>query len=288
MIELGIALAFGVAAIKGIQSVYQRKNALGTDEFVTAWASRAFGIPVLGAAIVYQGIPELTRDFLIYVIPQGIAIALASLLIAKAYKESDASIVTPMFAVSPVLLVGTSFLILGEVPTFRGLTGILLITFGAYTLKIDGSKSLTDPLRKLWEERGVQIILLVVLIYSVTANIDKLGVNASSAVMWPLSIYVLSSTILLPVMMKKSPEWKSKIRTDWKPLSVLGVLGGFAVILQMTAFKLTMVSYVVAIKRLSIPLTIIFSFFMLNETESFRERITGSLLMIIGALLISL
>ncbi len=288
MIELGIALAFGVAIIKGVQSVYQRKNALGTDEFVTAWASRAFGIPILGIAIIYQGIPEITRDFLIYVIPQAVMIAGASLLIAKAYKESDASIVTPMYAISPILVVGTSFLILGEIPTIRGLLGVILIAFGAYTLKIDGSRKLTDPLRKLWEERGVQLILIVILIYSVTANIDKLGVNASSAVMWPLSIYFLSSTLLLPVMMKKSGNWKSKIRSDWKPLGILGGLGGISIILQMTAFKLTMVSYVVAIKRLSIPITIVFSFFMLNETESFRERIAGSVLMIIGALLISL
>jgi len=209
-------------------------------------------------------------------------------LIAKAYKESDASIVTPMFAISPILVVGTSFLILEEIPTMRGLLGGLLIAFGAYALKIDGSKNLTDPLRKLWEERGVQLILIVILIYSVTANIDKIGVNASSAVMWPLTVYVLSSTFLLPVMMKKSGNWKSKIRTDWKPLGVLGVLGGGSIILQMMAFKLTMVSYVIAIKRLSIPITIIFSFFMLNEKDSFRERIAGSVLMIIGALLISL
>lgn len=288
MIELGIALALGVATIKGVQSVYQRKNALGTDEFVTAWASRAFGIPVLGLAIIYQGIPEITGDFLLYVIPQGLMIAGASLLIAKAYKESDASIVTPMYAISPILVVGTSFLILGEVPTLRGLLGVLFIAFGAYTLKIDGSRKFTDPLRKLWEERGVQLILIVIIIYSVTANIDKLGVNASSAVMWPLAIYVLSSTFLLPVMMKKSSDWQLKIKTDWKPLGVLGVLGGVSIILQMMAFKLTMVSYVIAIKRLSIPITIIFSFFMLNEKDSFRERIAGSVLMIIGALLISL
>lgn len=89
-------------------------------------------------------------------------------------------------------------------------------------------------------------------------------------------------------MMKKSGDWQSKIRTDWKSLGILGVLGGVSIILQMTAFKLTMVSYVIAIKRLSIPITIIFSFFMLNERDSFRERIAGSVLMIIGALLISL
>jgi len=125
--------------------------------------------------------------------PQGLVIALTSIIIAKAYKESDASIVTPMFALSPILVVGTSFSYSGRNSNFQRFLGIILITFGTYILKIDGSKNLFEPLRKLWNERGVQLILAVILIYSVTANIDKLGVKMSSAVMWPLAIYFLSS-----------------------------------------------------------------------------------------------
>lgn len=101
MIEIGIIFAIGVALIKGIQSVYQRKNALDTDEFVTAWSSRAFEIPVLLFAIAYQGVPELTPKFFMMAIPQSAVIALTSILIAKAFKESDASIVTQC---SPYLL----------------------------------------------------------------------------------------------------------------------------------------------------------------------------------------
>jgi drug/metabolite transporter (DMT)-like permease len=114
--ETGLILAFGVAIIKGFQSIYQRKNALETDEFVTAWSSRVFGIPVLLAAMMYTGLPEVTLSFFLLVVPQSLVIALTSILIAKAYKESDASIVTPMFAISPMLVLGTSFLILGETP----------------------------------------------------------------------------------------------------------------------------------------------------------------------------
>lgn len=288
MIELGIALALGVAMFKGVQSIYQRKNALGTDEFVTAWASRAFGLPILAAAIIYQGVPELGLEFLLYVVPQGLVIAFTSVIIAKAYKESDASIVTPMFALSPVLVVGTSFLILNEIPTLKGFLGILLIALGAYILKAERSRGLLAPLKNLWQERGVQLILVVIVIYSVTANIDKIGVQKSSAVMWPLAVYFFSSIFLMPVMMKKSDEWQTKVRNDWKDLGVLGGLGGAGIILQMMAFEITKVSYVVSIKRLSIPITVLFSFFMLKEKDSFKQRMAGSMLMIVGAILISI
>lgn len=284
----GIVLALGVALIKGYQAIYQRKNALETDEFVTAWASRAFGLPVLLVAILYYGVPDLGIDFFLLAIPQGLVIALASVLIAKAYKESDASIVTPMYAISPILVVVTSFLILGETPNLLGGAGIVLITLGAYTLKIKGSKTLLEPLKKLWDERGVQLILVVLLIYSVTANIDKIAVDMSSPVTWPLTVYTLSSIFLLPVMVRKSNEWGKKIKSDWRPLALLGVLGGVAIILQMKALELTLVSYVIAIKRLSIPVAVIFGYLMLNEKESFIQRILGSALMVIGAILISL
>ncbi|PSH00543.1 MAG: hypothetical protein BRC30_02975 [Nanohaloarchaea archaeon SW_7_46_7] len=285
--ELGILLAFIVAAIKGFQSIYQRKNALGTDEFITAFSSRAFGVPMLLIAIAFYGVPEIGLKFFLLAIPQSLAIAGASIIIAKAYKESDASIVTPMFSLSPLLLLFTSFFMLGELPNIRGAIGIVLITFGAYTLKIGEAKKFLDPIKKLWEERGVQLILIVIILYSFTANIDKIGVKMSSPVMWPITIYVMSSIFMFPVMVKRSPRWKQQIQTEWKPLAILGGLGAITIILQMTAIEITLVSYFVAIKRLSIPLTVIFSYLLLDEKDSFRERITGSAIMLIGAILIT-
>ncbi|MFB6100124.1 MAG: EamA family transporter [Candidatus Nanohalobium sp.] len=288
MIELGILLALGVAVVKGFQSVYERENVLDTDEYVTAWSSRFFALPFLLVFLAFQGVPALSTDVLFYLIPQGLLITFTSVLIAKAFKESDASIVTPMFALSPILVVGTSFLMLGETPSPEGIIGILLITLGAYILKIQESTHVLDPLRKLWKERGVQLILVVILIYSVTANIDKIGVTRSSAVFWTLSIHFTASMLLLPIMIGKSSDWKSKVKNKWQELGFLGSLGGISSLLQMTALKLTLVSYVIAIKRLSIPIAVIFSFFMLKEKESFSERMAGSALMVIGAILITL
>jgi|APHM01.1.fsa_nt_gi EamA-like transporter family. len=286
--ETGLILAFGVAIIKGVQSIYQRKNALETDEFVTAWSSRVFGVPVLLAALVYTGLPDVTLGFFLLVVPQSLVIALTSILIAKAYKKSDASIVTPMFAISPILVLGTSFLMLGETPSILGVIGVILVASGAYVLKSGAEGDMLEPLRRLWEERGVQIILVVILIYSVTANLDKIGVNMSSPILWPLTVYTLSSLFMLPIMAINSGDWRNKIMADWKPLVFLGASGGAAVILQMTAIKLTLVSYVVSIKRLSIPLTVLLSYLYLGETDEFWYRIAGSVLMAAGALLIYL
>ncbi len=94
--------------------------------------------------------------------------------------------------------------------------------------------------------------------------------------------------IMFPVMARKSPDWSSKMKSDWKPLGLLGLLGGVSIILQMTAIDLTLVSYVVSIKRLSIPLTVIFSFFLLNEKDGFKGKIMGSVLVALGVMLVSI
>jgi uncharacterized membrane protein len=286
MIELGLIFASLVAVTKGIQNIYQRKNALSTDEFITALSSRALGVPVLLVGIIYQGMPEIGLNFFLLTVPYSLVIAGTSVLIAKAFKESDASIVTPMYAISPLLVLFTSFIMLGESPNPTGIVGVLSIALGAYTLKAKGSNHLLDPFRKLWNERGVQIILIVILIYSVTANIDKIGVKMSSPVMYPLTTYTLSSLFMMPLMIKKSGNWKTKIRKDWKPLTILGVLGAIGIIFQMAALELTLVSYVISIKRLSIPIAVILSYIMLDEKSSFKERIAGSTLMMIGAVMV--
>lgn len=286
MIELGLILAFLVALMTGLKSVYQRVNAVETDEFVTAWASRFFGIPLLLAGIAWKGIPELSMNYWLLAIPYAFVVAGASILIAKAFKASDASIVTPMFAISPILVLFTSFFMLGETPNPSGIIGVLIIAVGAYSLKAQEANHLLEPFKRLWEEKGVQIILAVILLYSVTANIDKIAVNMSSPIMWPLTTYTISSIIMLPIMMKKSSNWIKEVKTDLKPLLLLGGLSGASIILQMTAIKLTLVSYVVSIKRLSIPITVILSYIILNEKEDFKHRITGAAIMMIGALLI--
>lgn len=288
MIELGIVFASFVALLKGLQSVYQRKDAVDTDEFVTGWSSRVFGLPIILGAVALKGVPNLSPDFFLYAVPQAAVIAFTSIIIAKAFKESDASIVTPMFALSPMLVVGTSFLMLNEVPSLLGLAGVACITLGAYVLKIEESTHVLDPFRKLWEERGVQLIIVVILIYSVTANIDKLGVQASSPVFWALTVYSLSSLFMFPVMVWRSDSWRGKLEKDWRPLAFLGLLGGASTVFQMMAIEITLVSYVIAIKRLSIPIAVVLSMFMLKEKDSFRERMEGSVLMVIGAILISI
>lgn len=285
--ELGLFFAFLTALLKGFQSLFQKKSALETDEYITGWSSRLFGLLILIPVNIYLGIPNLQSSYFLYIIPVGITIAATSVMIAKAYKISDVSIISPMFATGPVLVLITSFLILGEKSGPLGILGVFLTSIGVYFLKKEGSIGLLEPFRKLSKDRGVQIILLVVVIYSVTANVDKLGLKASSPLFWALSVYIISSLFMFPLVVKKSQNWKGKLQSSWKPLTVLGILGGAYISFQMLAFELTLVAHVSSVKRLSILVAVVGGSIIFDES-SLKERLTGSAFMIAGTILIYL
>lgn len=285
-VGIGVLLAFGAAISKGVQSVYQKRSVTETDEFVTAWSSRFFGIPLLALAVAVNGVPAIESIYVAMLGLGGAIITVTSILIAKAYKYTDVSLVDPIYAFSPALLLFTSPLILGDFPSRQGVIGVLLITAGAYFLKTGGDNIL-DPIRNLFRERGVQLIFIVVVLYSISANFDKIGLQASSPVFWGFSIYAAASLLLFPVMARHSSGWRSRVRASWKPLATLGFLGSISIIFQMLAFSETLVPYVISIKRLSIPVAVVLGSVIFDE-ENLGGRLFGSAVMVVGAILISL
>lgn len=60
-----------------------------------------------------------------------------------------------------------------------------------------------------------------------------------------------------------------------------------AYFVHMTAISMTLVAYVIALKRTAGMISVVFGFFFLNE-QNIRERLLGSTIMFIGVLFIVL
>lgn len=131
------------------------------------------------------------------------------------------------------------------------------------------------------------MILFVVILYSVTANIDKLGVQATSPIFWAFIVHLLTSTVLFGVMVVKTENWMRSLQAEYRSLVVLGLLGGVSIVFQMTALTETLAMYVTAIKRLSIPIAVALSYFLYEEDNP-QGRMLGSVLIVVGSALITL
>jgi len=125
-----------------------------------------------------RGFPLLQEGFWFALLVSSVLNFGATALMYRALAITDLSLVMPLRALSPVLLIGTSWVILHEIPSTFGLVGITLIVIGSYTLGVRAGTQfrLIDPLAALFRDRGVRLMLWVVLIISLSPNYNKLVV----------------------------------------------------------------------------------------------------------------
>ena len=290
---LWFIFAFLAAFFDSAKGVFSKKSVKNIDEYVVSWASRFFTLLFLLTAFLFIEIPETGDRYLIALLIGGGINAVTTVLVIKALKYSDLSVVAPIATFTPLFLLITSPLITGEIPTTFGLFGVLLIVFGSYMLNIkkrgDGYLA---PFRALLKERGALLMLIVAFLWSITSNIDKIGVQDSSPIFWAISVNAFVALILFPVALfrlrKLKPSFTNgKLFQGLKTLVPIGLVAALMLACQMTAINMALVVYVISIKRISAVISVLFGHFIFKE-KNIKERLLGSAIMIVGVLFITL
>lgn len=271
-------------ALRGLFSKRASKHA---DPLLIAWCNAVipacFFIPLLFILDL-----QLTKDFFIPLSISGSINITAFILYHNAISKEDISVVMPLTSFTPLFLLGTSPLIVGEFPTEFGLAGILFIVTGSYLLNARVAKGgIWQPLKSLITNKGTRYMLIVAFIWSISANFDKLAVEASSTWQYMLFLSLFVSTGLTIILLFKGKLKLSEFKKDPLNISLVGFISVFTFIFHMIALSLTLVAYVVALKRTSGMIGVLLGKIFLKE-KHFRERLLGASLMFIGVLLIVL
>ncbi|MBF0532735.1 MAG: EamA family transporter [Candidatus Omnitrophica bacterium] len=282
-----IILALITALFTSFIDVIARKIVGRVNPYVIAWAEFFFAVPFLALGLIFEPRIVLQNHFWLVLVVSALLLVVSSAYYFKAIAASDLSLTIPILTLTPLLLLVTSPLMLGEFPKIGGLIGIVLIVAGAYVLKFDDwEKGIFAPLHSLFKERGPQLMLIVAVLYSIGGNIDKIGVRNSSPLVWALALYFLVGLLLWPVMLMKTRDSRGQIRGAFGWLLLMGFCFAIATLVQMYAIRMTMVPYIIAIKRMSVVFSSLFGLWLFHESE-WRERLTGALLMMAGVFLIS-
>lgn len=285
---LWIVFAFLTAFLQSLKDVFSKKSLKNIDEYIVSWSLGFFALPFLIPLLFFIEIPSLGNQFWMALLVGGSLNVIAIILFMKAIKYSDLSITVPMITFTPLFLLLTSPLIVGEFPSFFGLIGVLLIVLGSYTLNIkQRHEGYLAPFKALLKEKGPKLMLLVAFIWSITSNFDKIGVQNSSAIFWVIATNIFLVLIMFPIMIYKSRTNMYQIRTSCKILLPIGLFNAMASIFQMIAISLTLVAYVISIKRTSVIMSVLFGHLIFKE-EGVRERLLGAVIMVIGVLFIVL
>ena len=274
--------AFSLATADAIS-----KKALGrSDEYVIAWVREGYALPFLALAFFFIDIPHLDRTFylsLLLMIPMEIV---AIILYVKAIKLSPLSLTIPFLALSPVFIILIAFILLGELPDRSGLLGILLIVIGAYMLNIRTTREdLLGPIKAIRREKGSIFMIIVALLYSVTATLGKVAVQHSGPIFFGV-FYPFLLTLLLSVVLWRRgllPEVLSRPKT----FLAIGVFTAIMILTHFKAISMTDVAYMISVKRASLVFSVLYGKILFGE-ENIRERLAGSMLMIAGMASITL
>lgn len=281
-----IPLAFGVALFDSLKNVLAKYTLKNIDEYVVAW-SNSFFSAILLIPILFFGLPEIKPMFFVGLIVSGTLNIIALVFFMKSIKSGDLSNTVPLTTISPLLLLITSPLIVGEFPSFQGLLGMISIVIGAYLLNFKkGEKDLFAPFRAIVKEKGPRFMLIVVLIWAVTANFDKIGVVNSSPLFYSFAVQLYIGVMMFVLIVprfKKSPE---TFNQNFKALFGVGFLSTLTIICHMLAISMTIVPYVISIKRTNSILSVIFGRIFFKEGH-LQERLLAAILMFIGVLLIT-
>src|SRR3989338_7015254 len=172
--------------------------------YVVVWAMNFFATPFLYAALFAQPLPVLGPLFWSVLAIQSFIIVIASIFYFKAIEASDLSVTIPMLTFTPLFLLVTSPLMLGEFPNPAGLWGILLIVIGSYVLNIaELHKGYLAPFKALVKEKGPRYMLMVAILYSIGANIDKIGVRHSSPLAWAAALNTFLTIVFALILLRK-------------------------------------------------------------------------------------
>ncbi len=264
------------ALLESLKRTLSKKTLEKHNYYLVAWASAFFSLIILIPYTLIQGMPTLQQNYLISLIIVGIINTITLVLIMKAIKISDLSLVSPIFCFSPVIVLATAMFFLGEVPTLLSGLGVVLIVIGAITININKNH---NPIKNMFKDKGQLLILLCTILWAVSSNYYKIGMQESSPMFFILSVQVFITLALLPFII-------NKIKFS-KELVVIGLLGGFGSIAQWLTASLTYLVYALSIKRLSSLFSVLFGKLVFNE-KNIKWKILGTSIMLVGVVVMIL
>jgi len=286
---LGFLLAFGTAISEALKDITSKHNLHYIDEYTAAFSMHLVQSLLLIPVVFYFGFESISTRYLWALLGCSLLQLMVILLYFKAIKRSEISVTLPLITLTPLFMLITSPIMVGEFPNALGLIGIVLIVVGTYISNLsEDPKKVFAPFVSLLKNQGARYMFGVAFIWSITANLDKIGVEETSPVFWAFTKDFTILMYLVPILLWKSKKPWLQIRNRKGPLFMVGFFRTTSVLAHMFALQLILVPYVVTIKRSSAVFIILYAFFFLNEKKNFRNRVIGISIILTGLFIIAI
>jgi uncharacterized membrane protein len=283
----GYLLAILTCIFFGLQGAYGKVLGRYFTSAIITWATFTFSLPFVMAFLFINGLPHIDFDNFVWSTLASFLINVVAFnLFFKALSVSSLSLTMPFTAFTPLFLIPISFFMLGELPDIKGISGIMLIIFGAYGIH-SGLGNLIAPFRNLFLNRGTRYMMIVAVMWSITATLEKVAILSSSPEFYAVTINSLLSAAHLPYIYFFHRKAAKEIPKNLGKLALIGIISGAMALSQFTALQYLFVSYVIAFKRAGAFVSVVLGFILFREKNILRNLIFTSLI-VAGAILIML
>jgi drug/metabolite transporter (DMT)-like permease len=232
--------------------------------------------------------PAPIPSFLIYLVVDVSLITIVMWLYFRALQISPLSLCVPFLAFTPVFLIPTGFVLLGELPSPLKLLGVVLIVVGSLVMhRRLFAIGWTAPIKAVIREKGSRYMLLVSFIFSITNPLDKKLVVMSDvfteAVAYGLGLCL--SFLLLGKMQRA--DFGAAIRGNVKWMALAGLSDAVSLLFQLASYTYLAVVITVSIKRAGIVLAVIAGWLFFRE-RGITDKLIATAVMFCGVLILYL
>ena len=281
-----IVFAFASALFAGLTAILAKCGIKNIDSNV-ATALRTIVVLVFSWIMVFvagaqSGIRNIPAKVLIFLILSGLSTGASWLCYFKALQLGNVNKVTPIDKSSTILTMLLAFIFLREEITWLKFAAMVLI--GAGTYMMIQKKEAED---KKEDKKWLIYALGSAVFASLTSILGKVGMqninsNLGTAIR---TVVVLIMAWIVVFVSKKQDTIKNIDKKSWIFLALSGFATGGSWLCYYRALQTGPASVVVPIDKLSILVTIGFSYIVFHEKLSLKSGV-GLMLIVVGTLVL--
>lgn len=285
-----LAFAFGSAFFAGITAVLAKIGIRQTDSTL-ATALRTIVVLLFSWLMVFivgsqATIGQIEAQTLVFLILSGLATGASWLCYFRALQLGDVNRVAPVDKSSTVMTMLLAMMLLGEPLTAGKAVGIVIIGAGTWLMAAPKTPPSADK-GMSHGNRWFLFAFLSAVFASLTAILGKVGIqniesNLGTAIR---TIVVLVMAWLMVFVTGKQREIRHIDRRSWLFLLLSGITTGLSWLCYYRALQDGQASIVVPIDKLSILITVFFSYRLLKEKLT-RKGLAGLVLITAGTLVL--
>ena len=285
-------LALATSLISAVSIVLDKKILKGVSPSVLTWCTLVLATPIIAIFAIKEGLPDLNILFVIGVSGSVLFYTVSQILQFRAMNIADLSAVYPLVSLGPIFTLLVAFLPpLNEKPGLIAVIGIVITLFGTYVLNVSNAKEgLLRPIKLLFKNQASALMIFSVLVGSVVIVFDKLAINNTLPKNTTFTLLIENILVivgLFPILYLRNNNFAQQIFENKKIFIIIGVLNAFSTIMAFSAVGGGSVGIISTILKAQLLFVLLFSFLFFKDKPKL-ETIIGSIIMILGVLLIKI